>query len=92
MYICPFLLFVSLFAATFHNFSAVNSQCLCYSNNEMFIFLKANGERFEAFFPSIQKAINEAENCSTIYVPSGIFYENVIVNKTVSLNGADGFS
>jgi parallel beta-helix repeat protein len=38
-------------------------------------------------FVSIQEAINEAENGSTIVVPSGIYREHVIVNKTVSLVG-----
>lgn len=62
------------------------------SDSRIFVFMKASGERCEAFFLSLQQAINEAENGSTIYVPIGIFYENVIVNKTVSLVGAGGFS
>jgi parallel beta-helix repeat protein len=63
-----------------------------FSDSKVFVFAKASGERFEALFLSVQQAINEAENGSTIYVPVGIFYENVIVNKTVSLVGASGFS
>jgi parallel beta-helix repeat protein len=64
----------------------------CFSDSKVFVFAKVSGERFEAFFSSVQQAINEAENGSTIYVPVGIFYENVVVNKTVSLVGASGFS
>jgi parallel beta-helix repeat protein len=38
-------------------------------------------------FVSIQEAINEAENGSTVLVPSGIYCEHVIVNKTISFVG-----
>jgi parallel beta-helix repeat protein len=41
----------------------------------------------QASFTSIQYAINEAENGSTIVVPSGIYYEHVVVNKSISLFG-----
>jgi len=37
--------------------------------------------------PSIQAAINAASPGDTILVPSGTYYEHVIVNKTVSLIG-----
>jgi len=36
---------------------------------------------------SIQQAINEADTGDTILVESGIYYENIIVNKTVVLEG-----
>lgn len=38
-------------------------------------------------FTSIQQAINEAENGSTVFVPSGIYFEHLVVNKSVSLVG-----
>jgi len=38
-------------------------------------------------YPIIQEAINEASPTDTIYVRSGTYYENIIVNKTVSLIG-----
>ncbi len=41
----------------------------------------------QASFTSIQYAINEAENGSTIVVPSGIYYEHVVVSKSISLVG-----
>jgi len=63
-----------------------------FSDSKIFVFAEVSGGRFEALFSSVQQAINEAENGSTIYVPVGIFYENVVVNKTVSLVGASGFS
>ncbi len=40
-----------------------------------------------ADFSSIQEAINAANSGDTIFVHSGTYYENVIVNKTVSLVG-----
>ena len=38
-------------------------------------------------YPTIQEAINNANAGDIIYVRAGIYYENVIVNKTVSLVG-----
>jgi len=40
-----------------------------------------------ADFSSIQEAINTARGWDTIFVHSGTYYENVVVNKTVSLIG-----
>ncbi len=36
---------------------------------------------------SIQNAINEAKNGSKVYIPSGIYYERIEVNKTIALIG-----
>ena len=38
-------------------------------------------------YPSIQEAINQANEGDTIFVRNGTYYENVVVNKTVSLVG-----
>jgi parallel beta-helix repeat protein len=40
-------------------------------------------------YPTIQEAINAASTGDTIYVMAGKYYENVVVNKTVSLIGQD---
>jgi len=40
-----------------------------------------------ADFQTIQEAINNAMDWDTVYVRSGVYYENVVVNKTVSLVG-----
>jgi parallel beta-helix repeat protein len=37
----------------------------------------------------IQGLIDNASNGDTIYVPSGIYYENIIINKSISLIGED---
>jgi parallel beta-helix repeat protein len=42
-----------------------------------------------ADFCTIQEAINAASDGDTILVRSGIYYENVVVNKSVSLAGED---
>jgi len=47
----------------------------------------SRGGSIQGNFVSIQEAINEAEHGSTILVPSGIYHEHVIVNKTISLVG-----
>jgi parallel beta-helix repeat protein len=41
-------------------------------------------------YPAIQRAINNATEGDRIFVLSGTYYENVVVNKTVSLMGEDG--
>jgi len=38
-------------------------------------------------YPTIQEAINNANEGDTIYVKAGTYYEHVVVNKTVSLIG-----
>ncbi len=38
-------------------------------------------------FSSIQEAINCAENGSIVYVPSDVYYERIVINKTISLIG-----
>jgi len=42
-----------------------------------------------ADFHTIQEAINAANPQDTIYVRAGVYYENIVVNKTVSLIGVD---
>jgi parallel beta-helix repeat protein len=37
----------------------------------------------------IQDLINNASDGDTIYIPSGIYYENIIINKSISLVGED---
>jgi len=40
-------------------------------------------------YPTIQEAINHANEGDAIYVRSGTYYENIYVNKTLSLVGED---
>lgn len=40
-----------------------------------------------ADFASIQEAVNAANPGDTVYVKNGTYYENVIVNETISLTG-----
>jgi len=42
-------------------------------------------------YTSIQNAINTANEGDTIYVSSGTYYENVLVNKSVSLQGENTY-
>ncbi len=50
---------------------------------------KAAGYAVYVKYSSIQEAINNADEGATIHVSSGIYYENVVVNRTVSLFGED---
>ena len=45
---------------------------------------KSNSER-----GYIQELIDNASNGDTIYIPSGTYYENIIINKSISLVGED---
>lgn len=38
-------------------------------------------------YPSIQEAINNADEGDTIYVKTGTYYENLVINKSISLIG-----
>ncbi|MCD6573584.1 MAG: hypothetical protein J7K95_05780 [Thermoplasmata archaeon] len=38
-------------------------------------------------YTHIQDAINDASNGDTIFVYSGIYYENVVINKSINLFG-----
>jgi len=49
----------------------------------------ANVIRVPNDFPTIQEAINAAENGSTILVDSGIYHEHVVLNKTLALIGTE---
>ena len=40
-------------------------------------------------YTSIQDAIDNASDGDTIYVYSGIYYENVVINKRINLIGED---
>jgi parallel beta-helix repeat protein len=42
-----------------------------------------------AMYTKIQDAINASNDGDTVYVYSGIYYENVVVNKTINLTGED---
>ena len=43
-------------------------------------------------YTAIQDAIDAAEDGDTIYVYSGIYYENITVDKTITLQGEDKIS
>lgn len=40
-------------------------------------------------FPTIQEAVNNANEADTVFVRSGTYYENLIVNKSITLMGED---
>ena len=52
-----------------------------------FLITSPEQKYIEGNFSSIQEAINEAENGSIIYVPSDVYYEQIVINKTISLIG-----
>ncbi|MDH5481671.1 MAG: right-handed parallel beta-helix repeat-containing protein [Candidatus Bathyarchaeota archaeon] len=56
---------------------------------QSFLIVNSRGEYIQQNFVSIQEAINEAENGSTVNVPSNTYFERIIVNKTISLVGED---
>lgn len=49
----------------------------------------SRGKTVQDSFVSIQEAINQAANGSTVQVPSGTYYERIVINKTIFLIGED---
>ncbi|MDH7476911.1 MAG: NosD domain-containing protein [Candidatus Bathyarchaeota archaeon] len=45
------------------------------------------GKNNSKVFSSIQEAINQANNGDVIFVSPGIYFENIVINKSVSLRG-----
>jgi len=52
-----------------------------------FLIMSPEQEYIQGNFSSIQEAINDAENGSIIHVPSDVYYERIVINKTISLIG-----
>ncbi len=52
-----------------------------------FLIENPDGEIAQGSFLSIQEAINTAESGSIVFVPSGEYFEHIVVNKTISLVG-----
>jgi parallel beta-helix repeat protein len=64
---------------------------VCHNSFSLTNFLIISPERecFQGSFSSIQEAINLAEIGSSIYVPPGVYYEHIVINKTIALIGED---
>ncbi len=63
-----------------HLFPSININA-----TESIIYVDVNGEEE---YTSIQDAIDDASNGSTIYVNSGIYYENININKSINIFGS----
>ena len=62
---------------------------LMFSNLGYLHSVKAKTLIVPTDFPSIQAAINNATDGDTIFVRSGVYYENIIVDKSVLIVGED---
>jgi parallel beta-helix repeat protein len=51
--------------------------------------LYVNETGSDGAFTSIQDAINASNDGDTVYVYNGTYYENVVVNRSINLNGED---
>lgn len=79
------LLSIGLALSIFSSFQIVEFSDA--SSVNAFLIVGRDGKRFQGFFSSIQEVINQAENGSCVYVSPNIYYEHVVVNKTISLIG-----
>ncbi len=61
-------------------------------NPAFFLTDGPNASHFQASFESIQQAINAAEENSSIYVAAGLFFEHIVVNKSLTLVGEADFA
>jgi len=81
------LLSIGLALSIFSSFQTVASSDVASVGT--FLIVGPDGKHFQGFFSSIQEAINQAENGSCVYISPNIYYEHVVVNKTISLIGED---
>jgi parallel beta-helix repeat protein len=54
--------------------------------NHPIIFVDDDGD---ADFTSIQDALNNISNVTTIFVKSGTYYENIVINRSINITGED---
>ena len=71
-----------LFLGVFIGFSSVG----CCEDSKNIIFVGGAGF---GNYSSIQDAVNAANNEDTIFVHNGIYYENLILNKSITIVGED---
>jgi nitrous oxidase accessory protein len=76
-----FILFIFLTASLIH----VGLELVSFGVDESII-------RVPKDYPTIQAAVNAASSGDTILVASGVYYENVVVNKPVKIVGGDCLS
>ncbi len=79
------LLFLGILVLTISCFTQNGLRVSVYGS--AFSITGPDGRTVQASFSSIQQAINDAANGSTIEVPSGIYYEHLFINKTINLVG-----
>ncbi len=82
------LLFISIVSTP-----VINSQNLIFNNysitktiSGVTLHVGGNGA---GNYSTIQSAINNANNGDTVYVHKGLYYENIVINKTINLTGED---
>jgi parallel beta-helix repeat protein len=80
--LASFTILTFLLVSTFASFSGLSPACA----QQRTWTVEAHGE---ADFDTIQEAIDHASVGDTIFVRRGTYYENVIVDRTVSLVGED---
>ncbi|UCE36616.1 MAG: right-handed parallel beta-helix repeat-containing protein [Thermoplasmata archaeon] len=80
VFLCIFLMFTSIVFVNEFSDYVTNVKGDAHYVNET----GSNGA-----FTSIQDAINASKDGDTVFVYSGIYYENIIVNKTINLTGED---
>jgi nitrous oxidase accessory protein NosD len=61
--------------------------CEEIKSNKLYVGGNGNGN-----YTSIQDAINESENGTIIHVYNGIYYENLLINKSIILIGEDKYN
>lgn len=76
------VLSIALILSIFTIFIANQTSVVSDSTNSIYVGGIGDGN-----YTIIQKAVNNASDGDTIYVYSGIFYENIIINKSITLIG-----
>jgi len=76
------LIYISFMNLIFTDTTCIAQKCIAQNN---IIYVDDSGG---SDFLNIQDAIDSANSSDTIYVYSGNYYENIIVNKSINLKGA----
>jgi len=80
IFLAMVFVFLIMGAANAHRFRTFASKVSVPVSHASVIYVPGN-------YSSIQAAVNNASNGDTIYVASGVYYENVVVDKTVKIFG-----
>jgi parallel beta-helix repeat protein len=71
---------------------AVADGVLFVGSNDHVVYAFGNVLRVPEDYPTVQEAINEADEGATIIIAPGTYHESIVINKTLTILGTEGSS